>query len=86
MILFRIRSKLLLYFIVLVVLLSSVGFFFYNSSEKLVIEYDDSFERFLLLNDISKRTNLITENLRGYLLDKETSYLKDYKQEKLKLD
>ncbi len=66
-------------------MLSSVGFFFYKSSEKLVIEYDDSFERFLLLNDISKRTNLITENLRGYLLDKETSYLKDYKQEKLKL-
>lgn len=85
MILFRIKSKLLLYFIVLVVLLTSVGFFFYNSSEKLVIEYDRSFERFLLLNDISKRTNLITENLRGYLLDKETSYLKDYKKEKIKL-
>ena len=50
-----------------------------------MIEYDNSFERFLLLNDISKRTNLIAENLRGYLLDKETSYLKDYKKEKLKL-
>jgi sensor histidine kinase YesM len=85
LILFKIKSKLLLYFIVLVVLLSSVGFFFYKSSEKLVIEYDNSFERFLLLNDISKRTNLISENLRGYLLDKETSYLKDYKKEKLKL-
>ncbi|MEH7375886.1 sensor histidine kinase [Neobacillus drentensis] len=85
MILFRIKSKLLLYFVVLVVLLTSVGFFFYNSSEKLVVEYEDSFERFLLLNDISKRTNLITENLRGYLLDKETSYLKDYKKQKLKL-
>ncbi|PGY07052.1 histidine kinase [Bacillus sp. AFS031507] len=83
--LFRIKSKLLLYFVVLVVLLTSVGFFFYNSSEKLVVEYEDSFERFLLLNDISKRTNLITENLRGYLLDKETSYLKDYKKQKLKL-
>ncbi|MEH7073110.1 sensor histidine kinase [Neobacillus drentensis] len=82
---FKIRSKLLLYFIVLVVLLTSVGFFFYKSSEKLMIEYDDSFERFLLLNDISKRTNLISENLRGYLLDKETSYLKDYKKEKFKL-
>lgn len=82
---FKIRSKLLLYFIVLVVLLTSVGFFFYKSSEKLVIEYDDSFERFLLLNDISKRTNLIAENLRGYLLDKEASYLKEYKKEKLKL-
>ncbi|MFL6559385.1 MAG: histidine kinase, partial [Bacillus sp. (in: firmicutes)] len=85
MMLFRIRSKLLLYFIVLVVLLTSVGFFFYNSSEKLVTEYDDSFERFLLLNDISQRSNLLTEKLHGYILDKEESYLKDYQKEKLKL-
>ncbi|MGX6444449.1 sensor histidine kinase [Neobacillus sp. K501] len=83
--LFRIRSKLLLYFIVLVVLLTSVGFFFYNSSEKLVSEYDDSFERFLLLNDISQRTNLMTEKLNAYILDKEKSDLKDYKKEKVKL-
>lgn len=83
--LFRIRSKLLMYFIVLVVLLTSVGFFFYNSSEKLVNEYEDSFERFLLLNDISQRTNLMTENLNAYILDKEKSYLQDYKKEKIKL-
>ena len=83
--LFRIRSKLLLYFIVLVVLLSSVGFFFYNSSEKLVTEYDDSFERFLLLNDISQRTNLMTEKLHAYILDKQPSYLRDFQKEKLKL-
>jgi signal transduction histidine kinase len=83
--LFRIRSKLLLYFIVLVVLLTSVGFFFYQSSEKLVIEYDDSFERFLLLNDISQRANLVTEKLHGYILDKDAAYLKDYQLEKNKL-
>jgi sensor histidine kinase YesM len=83
--LFRIRSKLLLYFIVLVVLLSSVGFFFYKSSENLVVEYDDSFERFLLLNDISKRTNLVAEKLHAYVLDKEVSYLRDYQREKTKL-
>ncbi|MFB3170899.1 sensor histidine kinase [Neobacillus sp. 179-C4.2 HS] len=83
--LFRIRSKLLLYFIVLVVLLTSVGLFFYKSSENLVNEYDDSFERFLLLNEISQRTNLITENLQGYLLDKENSYLIVYNREKSRL-
>ena len=83
--LFRIRSKLLLYFIVLVVLLSSVGLIFYNSSEKLVNEYDNSFERFLLLNDISQRTNLISEKLHAYILDKEDSYLEDYRKEKVKL-
>ncbi|WP_040205193.1 sensor histidine kinase [Neobacillus jeddahensis] len=83
--LFRIKSKLLLYFIVLVVLLTTVGFIFYNSSEKLVTEYDESFERFLLLNDISQRSNLLTEKLHGYILDKENSHLKDYRREKLKL-
>ncbi len=83
--LFRIRSKLLLYFIVLVVLLTSVGFFFYNSSETLVTEYDDSFEQFLLLNDISQRTNEMTEKLHAYILDKEEPNLIDYKKEKLKL-
>jgi sensor histidine kinase YesM len=83
--LFRIRSKLLLYFIVLVVLLTSVGMFFYDRSEKLVSEYDESFERFLLLNDISQRSNVLTEKLHGYILDKEKSYLHDYRIEKLKL-
>ncbi|MEH7416207.1 histidine kinase [Neobacillus drentensis] len=83
--LFRIRSKLLLYFIVLVVLLTSVGMFFYDRSEKLVSEYDESFERFLLLNDISQRSNFLTERLHGYILDKEKSYLYDYRNEKLKL-
>ncbi|MGG3467568.1 histidine kinase [Neobacillus pocheonensis] len=83
--LFRIRSKLLLYFIVLVVLLTSVGFFFYNSSEKLVNEYDNSFEQFLLLNNISQKTNLITEKLHAYILEKDESYLKDYRNEKIKL-
>lgn len=83
--LFRIRSKLLLYFIVLVVLLTSVGLFFYNSSEKLVSEYDNSFERFLLLNDISQRTNLVTEKLHAYILDKDVPYLDQYRKEKAKL-
>ncbi|WP_180321055.1 sensor histidine kinase [Peribacillus kribbensis] len=81
----RIRSKLLLYFIVLVVLLTSVGFFFYNSSEKLMNEYDGGFKRFLFLNDISQRTNLMTEKLHAYILDKQPAYLKEYRKEKLKL-
>ncbi|MDR7001250.1 sensor histidine kinase [Neobacillus niacini] len=85
MILFRIRSKLLLYFIVLVVLLTSIGFYFYNSSEKLVVEYDNSFKQFLLLNDISKRTNQITENLHAYILDKDERYFVDYTAKKSKL-
>ncbi|EAR67624.1 two-component sensor histidine kinase [Bacillus sp. NRRL B-14911] len=83
--LFRIRSKLLLYFIVLVALLTSVGLFFYKASEKLVTEYDNSFERFLLLNDISQRTDLVTEKLKAYITDKDHTYLLQYEQEKTKL-
>ncbi|NRD77790.1 histidine kinase [Bacillus sp. BRMEA1] len=83
--LFRIRSKLLLYFIVLVVLLSSVGFLFYKSSESVFSEYDDSFQSFLLLNDISQRTNLITDKLHAYILEKEEHYHEDYRKEKVKL-
>jgi sensor histidine kinase YesM len=83
--LFRIRTKLLIYFMVLVVLLTSIGIFFYNSSEKLMVEYDNSFQRFLLLNDISQRTNLITEKLHAYILDKEERYLEEYDKERLKL-
>jgi sensor histidine kinase YesM len=83
--LFRIRSKLLLYFIVLVVLLTSVGFFFYKSSETVVSEYDDSFQSFLLLNDISQRINSITDKLHAYILEKEERYHEDYRTEKVKL-
>lgn len=45
-------------------------------------EYDVSFSRFLLLNDIYQRTNLITEKLHAYILDKEDRYLDDYQKEK----
>lgn len=83
--LFKIRTKLLLYFLVLVVLLTSMAFFFYKSSENYVAEYDDSFERFLLLNDISQRITFITDNLHAYILDKEDSYEKNYKNERQKL-
>lgn len=53
---------------------------FYNSSEKLVTEYDDSFERFLLLNDISQRTNLMTEKFACLYFGKATFYLRDHQK------
>ncbi|MCP8970034.1 sensor histidine kinase [Ectobacillus ponti] len=80
--LFRIRSKLLLYFIILVVMLSAVGVFFYKSSNQLVAEYDDSLQQFLLLNSMSQRVNSMTGNMRAYLLDKEQSYTADYERDK----
>lgn len=48
-------------------------------------EYDNSFERFLLLNDIYQRSNLSTEKLHAYIIDKDEQYLKDFQKEKLLL-
>ena len=81
----RIQTKLLLYFIVLVVLLSSITLFMYNNSEKIIAEYDNSFSRFLILNDISQQTNLVIEKLNGYVIEKDESFLHDYDREKRQL-
>ncbi|AGK52831.1 sensor histidine kinase [Bacillus sp. 1NLA3E] len=81
----RIQTKLLLYFIILVVLLSGITLFMYKSSEKIIAEYDNSFSRFLILNDISQQTNLVIEKLNGYVIEKDQSFLHDYYREKKQL-
>lgn len=79
---FPIRYKLLLYFFVLILLLSSVGLFYYKSSQRVVKEYDDSFESFLLLNETSQQTNLVVEKLQAFFVRKDPSYLNEYYKEK----
>ncbi|AZU64324.1 sensor histidine kinase [Neobacillus mesonae] len=79
---FRIRTKLLLYFSIFVILLIAFTFFLYKGSEKIVSEYDKSFEKFLLLNDISKQTNRVMEKLNAYINDKDPHYLIEYELEK----
>ncbi len=74
----RIRTKLLLYFMIIFIILNAVAFLFYKSSEKIVSEYDDSFEKFLLLNDISQQVNLVNEKLQSYIIEEEDSFLKEY--------
>ncbi|MCC3356318.1 histidine kinase [Bacillus sp. REN16] len=74
----QIRTKLLLYFMIVFIILNAVAFLFYKSSEKIVSEYDDSFEKFLLLNDISQQVNLVNEKLQSYIVEEEDGFLKDY--------
>ncbi|MEH7379480.1 histidine kinase [Bacillus sp. JJ1533] len=74
----RIRTKLLLYFMIVFILLNAVAFLFYKSSEKIVSEYDDSFEKFLLLNDISQQVTLVHEKMQSYIIEEEDTFLKDY--------
>ncbi len=77
----RIRTKIFLYFSVFVVLLNGVAFFIYESSENIVSEYDYSFKRLLLLNEISQQTNGMVEHLNAYLVEKEQHYLREYERQ-----
>lgn len=74
----RIRTKLLVYFITLVVLVNSVAFYLYDNSEKMMDEYHRSFERFLLLNEISQQTSIVVEKMNAYILRKDSIYYREY--------
>lgn len=77
---FRIRTKLLLYFMIVFLLLNAVAFLFFKSSEKIVSEYDGSFEQFLLLNDISQQVNLVNEKVHAYIVEEDINFLTEYLQ------
>lgn len=76
----RIRTKLILYFIILVVLVNGVAFYLYSSSEQIMREYDRSFQRFLLLNEISQQTNTLVEKMNAYIVEKDPVYLKEFNE------
>ncbi|WP_019415782.1 hypothetical protein [Paenisporosarcina sp. TG20] len=78
----RIRTKLLIYFIIIVVLVNGVAFFLYDSSEDILDEYEASFERFLLLNEISQRTNVMVDYVNAYLVEKDKTYLEEFQRER----
>ena len=77
----RIRTKMFLYFSVFVVLLNGVAFFIFESSKHIVSEYDYSFKRLLLLNEISQLTNGMVEQLSAYLAEKDERYLEEYNRQ-----
>lgn len=82
---FRIRTKLLLYFIVLAVLLNAVAFLFYKGSERIVAEYDESFDKFLLLNDISQQVNSLNDKIQSYIIEEDATFLTQYAEVKKSL-
>lgn len=77
-----IRRKLMIYFTVVVVLLAGLSLFLYQSGQNTTEKQDQRFQRFLLLNDISKKTDRVYENLNAYMVEKKPSYLEAYKTEK----
>ncbi|MCM3239963.1 sensor histidine kinase [Heyndrickxia oleronia] len=74
----RIRTKLLIYFIILVVLVNGVAFFVYDSSEKIMKEYNRSFGRFLLLNEIAQQTNTVVEKMNAYIVKKDPMFQQEF--------
>ncbi|KQL52579.1 histidine kinase [Heyndrickxia shackletonii] len=81
----RIRTKLILYFIILVVLVNGVAFYLYSSSEQILREYDRSFQRFLLLNEISQQTNTLVEKMNAYIVEKDPVYLNEFNKTNIQL-
>lgn len=81
----RIRTKLLLYFAIIVILVNGVVFYLYNSSKDIMDEYDHSFQRFLLLNEISQQTNKMTEFVNAFIVEKDQVFIDEYDNIRLAL-
>lgn len=80
-----IRNKLLLYFFSFVLLFNIVSYSIYFSSTKIVSEYDQSFEGFLLLNEISQQSNQIYELINAYVVERENDNVQQYEKVKKQL-
>ncbi|WP_059104377.1 sensor histidine kinase [Shouchella shacheensis] len=73
-----IRAKLLLCFLVFILLFNIVSIAIYMSSNRLTNEYDTSFERFLLYNDVSQHANELYEHTRAYVSERGEEQLNAY--------
>ncbi|TLS38413.1 sensor histidine kinase [Pseudalkalibacillus caeni] len=81
----RIRTKIMIFVTVLVLLVNGVTYYLYHSSQQTIDEYHDSFQRFIILNQISQQTSLVYEALNAYVIEKTPGYLSDYRTERKRL-
>ncbi|MGD7006980.1 histidine kinase [Metabacillus sp. 84] len=77
-----IRNKLLVYFSVFAALFNVVTFSIYLSSSRIVSEYHQSFQGFLLFNEVSQQANTIYEKINGYAVEKDRKFVREYEQVK----
>lgn len=73
-----IRGKLLVYFLVFVILFQITAISIFVSSNQLTNAYDDSFQRFLLLNDISQKSEELYAQTKVYVMESKTLNQTDY--------
>ncbi len=66
-----IRGKLLIYFFVFVILFQVTAISIFVSSNELTNKYNESFQRFLLLNSISQKSDELYALTRIYVIEPE---------------
>ncbi len=80
-----IRGKLLIYFFIFVVLFQVTAISIFVSSTELINNYDNSFQRFLLLNSISQKSNELYAFTKRYVIEPEEDNAVDYFEKKAQL-
>jgi len=73
-----IRGKLLVYFLVFVILFQITAISIFVSSNQLTNAYDESFQRFLLLNNISQKAEELFAETKIYVMESEPVNEGDY--------
>lgn len=71
----RLRTKLWVFFVCISLLLYGVAYMLYDNSQRSVEEYNRSFNRFLLLNNVSQQTDHVLDALNLYMNEKEPNHL-----------
>lgn len=75
-----IRSKLITYFFVFVILFNIVATAIFLSSNQLMKTYNSSFERFLLFNSISQKTNELIEKVNRFVVERDSHDVIDFQK------
>src|SRR5690625_1261134 len=73
-----IRSKLLIFFFIFIILFQVVSISIFISSKKLSKGYEDSFQRFLLLNTLSQLTEELSSQTKIIATDYDTTDMDKY--------
>ncbi|MRX72820.1 HAMP domain-containing protein [Bacillus lacus] len=74
------RYKLLFYFLVFVALFNLVSFSIYYSSTRIVSEYHQSFQGFLLFNEISQQSGQIYEKVNAYIAERDPVFIDEFEE------
>lgn len=77
-----IRSKLIFYFFTFILLFHVVSISIYISTQHFMKQYQEGFDRFLLLNDISQTSFKLYEKVNGYVVEKNETFFNEFHQTK----